>query len=353
MSDWAGLVWLVVLLAANAFFVGAEFAVISARRSQIEPLAERGSRAARTALYAMEHATLMLATSQLGITICSLLILNVSEPAIHHLLEVPMHALGWDPAVISVSGFVITLALVSFLHVVFGEMVPKNLAFSIPDRAVLVLAPPLVWVSRVFRHVIWALNGIANSVLRLFGVEPKNEAASTFTLEEVATIVDRSRREGVLTDSSGAVAAAVEFTDKKARDIAVPLADLITLPETATPDDVERAVARYGFSRYVIVDDEQSPIGYVHLKDVLRASEGPEPDGRISQPLPSKRIHHMLPVQEETDLEDALASMRRTGRHLAKVRDRSGETTAVLFLEDILEELVGEVQDATRRGHGR
>ncbi|MFJ4044870.1 hemolysin family protein [Microbacterium sp. NPDC089987] len=353
MSDWGGLVWLVVLLAANAFFVGGEFAVISARRSQIEPLAERGSRAAKTALYAMEHATLMLATSQLGITICSLLILNVSEPAIHHLLEVPMHALGWDPAVISVSAFVITLALVSFLHVVFGEMVPKNLAFSIPDRAVLMLAPPLVWVSRVFRHIIWALNGIANSTLRLFGVEPKNEAASTFTLEEVATIVDRSRREGVLTDSSGAVAAAVEFTDKKARDIAVPLADLITLPETATPDDVERAVARYGFSRYVIVDDEQSPVGYVHLKDVLRAAEGPEPDEKISQPLPSKRIHHMLPVQEETDLEDALASMRRAGRHLAKVRDRSGETTAVLFLEDILEELVGEVQDATRRGHGR
>ncbi|WP_336645171.1 hemolysin family protein [Microbacterium sp. USHLN186] len=353
MSDWAGLVWLVVLLVANAFFVGAEFAVISARRSQVEPLAERGSRAARTALYAMEHATLMLATSQLGITICSLLILNVSEPAIHHLLEVPMHALGWDPTVIGVSAFVITLALVSFLHVVFGEMVPKNLAFSVPDRAVLLLAPPLVWVSRVFRHVIWALNGIANAVLRLFRVEPKNEAASTFTLEEVATIVDRSRREGVLTDSSGAVAAAVEFTDKKARDIAVPLADLVTLPDTATPDDVEKAVARYGFSRYVIVDDEGAPIGYVHLKDVLRASEGPEPDEKVSLPLPAKRIHHMLPVQDVTDLEDALAAMRRAGRHLARVRDDTGRTTAVLFLEDILEELVGEVQDATRRGYGR
>ncbi|WP_193598542.1 hemolysin family protein [Microbacterium sp. YJN-G] len=353
MSDWMGIVWLVVLLLANAFFVGAEFAVISARRSQIEPLAERGSRAAKTALYAMEHATLMLATSQLGITICSLLILNVSEPAIHHLLEVPMHAVGWDPAVITVAAFVITLSLVSFLHVVFGEMVPKNLAFSIPDRAVLLLAPPLVWVSRVFRHVIWALNGSANAVLRLFRVEPKNEAASTFTLDEVATIVDRSRREGVLMDASGAVAAAVEFTDKKARDIAVPLAELITLPESATPGDVERAVARYGFSRYVIVDDEDAPIGYVHLKDVLRASEGPEDDEHVDEPLPSKRIHHMVPVQEDTDLEDALAVMRRAGRHLAKVRDAAGETTAVLFLEDILEELVGEVQDATRRGHGR
>ncbi|MGF2948436.1 hemolysin family protein [Microbacterium alcoholitolerans] len=351
MSDWMGLVWLVVLLAANAFFVGGEFAVISARRSQIEPLAERGSRAAKTALYAMEHATLMLATSQLGITICSLLILNVSEPAIHHLLEIPMHAMGWDESVVSVTSFIITLALVSFLHVVFGEMVPKNLAFSIPDRAVLVLAPPLVWVSRVFRHVIWALNGIANAVLRLFRVEPKNEAASTFTIEEVATIVDRSRREGVLADTSGAVAAAVEFTDKKARDVAVPFGELITLPETATPDDVEKAVARYGFSRYVIVDAEGAPVGYVHLKDILRASEGADSSGVVDQPLPSKRIHHMVPVHEDTDLEDALAAMRRAGRHLAKVRDSRGETTAVLFLEDILEELIGEVQDATRRGY--
>ncbi len=351
MNDWGGLVWLVVLLAANAFFVGAEFAVISARRSQIEPLADRGSRAAKTALYAMEHATLMLATSQLGITICSLLILNVSEPAIHHLLEIPMHAVGWDESFVSVLSFVITLALVSFLHVVFGEMVPKNLAFSVPDRAVLVLATPLVWVSRVFRHVIWVLNATANGVLRLFRVEPKDEAASTFTIDEVATIVDRSRREGVLMDAAGTVAAAVEFTDKKARDVAVPLAELVTLPQTTTPDQIERAVARYGFSRYVIVDDEQTPIGYVHLKDVLRAAEGPDAERRAVTPLPAKRIHHMVPVQEDTDLEDALAAMRQAGRHLAKVRDTHGETTAVLFLEDILEELIGEVQDATRRGH--
>ncbi|WP_314646627.1 hemolysin family protein [uncultured Microbacterium sp.] len=352
MNDWAGLAWLVVLLLGNAFFVGAEFAVISARRSQIEPRAEEGSRAAKTALYAMEHATLMLATSQLGITICSLLILNVSEPAIHHLLAVPLHALGWPDAAVDAVSFAIALIIVSFLHVVFGEMVPKNLAFSVPDRAVLLLAPPLVWVSKVFMPVIWVLNAAANAVLRLFRVEPKNEAASTFTLEEVATIVDQSRREGVLMDTAGAVAAAVEFTDKKARDVAVPLSDLVTLPESTTPDDIEKAVARYGFSRYVIVDDEHAPIGYVHLKDILRASDGPDADARMSEPLPAKRIHHMVPVQEDTDLEDALAVMRRAGRHLAKVRDAQGDTTAVLFLEDILEELVGEVQDATRRVRG-
>ncbi|MGO1769472.1 MAG: hemolysin family protein [Microbacterium sp.] len=353
MSDWAGIVWLFVLLIGNAFFVGAEFAVISARRSQIEPRAEKGHRAAKTALFAMEHATLMLATSQLGITICSLLILNVSEPSIHHLLEVPLGLTGIPEAAVGTVSFVITLIIVTYLHVVFGEMVAKNIAFSIPDRAVLVLAPPLVWVSKVFHPIIWALNGIANGALRLFGVEPKSEANSTFTLDEVATIVDESRREGVLQDTTGTVSAVVEFTDKDAGDIAVPLDRLVTLPETTTPAAIERAVAKHGYSRYVIVDDEGVPRGYVHLKDVLRAAEGPHSAERAEEPVPAKRIHHMVPVQESTDLEDALAVMRRAGRHLARVRDAEGRTTGVLFLEDIIEELVGEVHDATERARRR
>jgi len=349
MNDWAGIAWLFVLLVFNAFFVGAEFAVISARRSQIEPLAEKGSRSAKTALYAMEHATLMLATSQLGITICSLLILNVSEPAIHHLLEVPLGLTGWSEAVIGGVAFALALVLVSYLHVVFGEMVPKNLAFSLPDRAVLLLATPLVWVSKLFHPIIVALNWTANHIVRLFRVEPKDEAASTFTLDEVATIVNQSRIEGVLDDASGAVTAAVEFTEKKAKDVAVPLTDLVTLPETTTPDEIERAVAKHGFSRYVIVDAAGIPVGYVHLKDVLRAAEGPGADVTANVAIQPKRIHHMVPVAETTDLEDALALMRRSSRHLAQVRDARGETTAVLFLEDIIEELVGEVHDATRR----
>ncbi|MBA8816603.1 CBS domain containing-hemolysin-like protein [Microbacterium halimionae] len=349
MSDWAGLAWLVVLLAANAFFVGAEFAVISARRSQIEPRAEQGSRSAKTALWAMEHATLMLATCQLGITICSLLILNVSEPAIHHLLAGPLGLTGLSEGAVDTIAFIIALVIVSYLHVVFGEMVPKNLAFSLPDRAVLMLAPPLVWLSKVFHPIIVTLNWIANHIVRLFRVEPKDEAASTFTLEEVATIVNQSRIEGVLDDSAGTVAAVVEFTDKKAKDVAVPLADLVTLPASTTADEIERAVAQHGFSRYVIVDDDGVPTGYVHLKDVLRVTGGKDPDASVVKPIPPKRIHHMVPVLETTDLEDALALMRRAGRHLAQVRTRAGETTAVLFLEDVIEELIGEVQDATRR----
>jgi CBS domain containing-hemolysin-like protein len=356
MSDWAGIAWLFVLLAANAFFVAAEFAVISARRSQIEPLAAQGRVGARTALWAMEHATLMLATTQLGITVCSLLILNVSEPAIHHLLEVPLGLTGLSEAAISAIGFASALLIVSYLHVVFGEMVPKNLSFSIPDRAVLVLAPPLVFFGRLVKPLIVSLNATANGVLRLFGVQPKQEATSTYTLDEVATIVSQSTREGVLRDGTGALNATFEFTTRKVIDVAVPLAELVSLPEAASPADVEKAVTRHGFSRYVLVSAEGEPTGYVHLKDVIDLDDDAEAGtgssgfaGSYTEPIPAKRIRQLVSIYEGTDLEDALATMRRSGAHLARSFTAVGATTGVLFLEDIIEELVGEVQDATRR----
>jgi CBS domain containing-hemolysin-like protein len=344
MSDWVGIVWLVVLLGVNAFFVGAEFAIISARRSQIEPLAESGSRSAKTALWAMEHATLMLAASQLGITVCSLLILNVSEPAIHHLIEQPLHLLGLAEELVSVISFVIALLLVSFLHVIFGEMVPKNLSFSVPDRAVLLLAPPLVFIATIFRPIIVSLNATANGALRLFRIEPKSEANSIFTVDEVANIVAQSTREGVLQDSTGALSAAFEFTTKKAKDVAVGMAQLVSLPEDATPADVERAVAQHGFSRYILLNADDEPSGYVHLKDVIDVDED-----EFMEPVPPKRIRQLISIYLATDLEDALATMRRSGVHVARVFDETGATRGVLFLEDIIEELVGEVQDATRR----
>jgi CBS domain containing-hemolysin-like protein len=342
--DWMGIAWLGILLLVNAFFVGAEFAVISARRSQIEPRAEAGSRSAKTALWAMEHATLMLATSQLGITVCSLLILNVSEPAIHHLLEIPLVLTGWPEEVIGGIAFAIALVIVSFLHVVLGEMVPKNISFSVPDRSVLILATPLVAVATVLKPVIWALNATANGVLRLFRVEPKNEATSAFTADEVQTIIATSTREGVLTDTTGTLSNAFEFTEKRVRDVALGSEQLVTLPEDATPADVERAVAQHGFSRYILVNDAGEPSGYVHLKDVidLRADE-------FDDPVPPKRIRQLVSVFRDSELEDALAMMRRTGAHVARVFDEHGATRGVLFLEDIIETLVGEVQDATRR----
>jgi CBS domain containing-hemolysin-like protein len=343
-GDLAGILWLLVLLLVNAFFVAAEFAVISARRSQVEPLAEEGRRSAKTALGAMEHATLMLSTTQLGITVASLLILEVSEPAIHHLLAAPLGLTPLSEGATDVIAFVITLVIVSFLHVVLGELVPKNIAFSAPDRSVLILATPLVFFSRAFKPVIFALNAVTNGIVRLVGFEPKSEATSTFTLDEVATIVAASRREGTLEDTSGTLSAAFEFTEKRVQDIVIPMSKIVSLAADASPADLERAVAQSGFSRYVLVDGAGEPIGYLHLKDVLDLD-----DDEIARPVPEKFVRRLISLFAGTELEDALAVLRRSGNHLARVFDEQGATMGILFLEDVIEELVGEVQDATRR----
>lgn len=346
MSEYLpGIIWLVVLLVVNAFFVGAEFAVISARRSQIEPKAEAGSKAAKTTLWAMEHATLMLATSQLGITVCSLVILNVSEPAIHHLLEIPLGLTSLSAETIGIVAFITALLLVTFLHVVIGEMVPKNISFSVPTRAALILAPPLVLVAKVFKPVIWTLNGIANGILRLFGVEPKDEATSTYTLDEVAGIVEQSTRDGLLADTSGTLSKAFEFTTKKVSDVEVPMGEMVLLAQDSTPADIQEAVANHGYSRYILTNQDSEPTGYLHLKDVMDLTH----DDAFTMPVPPKRIRKLASTIGSSELEDALAAMRRTGAHVAQVFNEQGTATGVLFLEDIIEELVGEVQDSTTK----
>ena len=346
MDSWSGLLWLVLLLLINAFFVAAEFALVAARRSQIEPAAIAGKRSAKTALWAMEHAALMLATCQLGITVCSLLILNVAEPSIHDLVVGALGFTGLSHAVTSTIGFILALVIVTFLHVTFGEMIPKNASFSVPDRALLLLAVPLVFLGNILMPVILAFNAIANGVVRAFGMTPRSEAVSTFTLEQVARIVSHSTREGTIEDSSGTISAAFEFTAKKAKDSQVLLADLVSLPESVTAEDVEQAVTTHGFSRYVIVDGDGIPMGYLHLKDILDEASETGTDAGLVEP---KKIRKLETVSTETDLEDALALLQRAGSHLARVVDSGGFVTGVLFLEDIIEELVGEVNDATRR----
>ncbi|CAB4619149.1 MAG: DUF21 domain-containing protein [Actinobacteria bacterium] len=343
-SDLQGLVWLVVLLLANAFFVASEFAIISARRAQIEPRAEAGSRPAKITLRAMENVSLMLATAQLGITISSLLILLIAEPSIHHLLEVPLKALSLPEDAVSVVSFSLTLLLVTYLHVVIGEMVPKNLAIALPERSALILSPILFAISISVRPIVSALNSLSNVILKVFKFEPKDETTSSYTLDQVEDIVEHSTREGALSDLSGALSNTFEFTEKKVSDIAVPLEKLISFDETVTPREVEQAVAKYGFSRYPLTDESGELVGYLHLKDVIDLDLD-----EVDDPFPSKRIRTLISLPATMELEDALASMRRVHAHMAKAFDAAGNVKGVLFLEDILEELVGEVQDATRR----
>lgn len=338
-----------LLLAANAFFVGAEFAVVSARRSAIEPLAQAGSARARTVLWAMEHVSLMLACAQLGITVASVSLGVVAEPALAHALEGPLAAVGLPAGAVHAVAVAIALAVVVYLHVVLGEMVPKNLAVSGPDRAALWFAPPLVWVARAVRPVIVVLNWLANHVVRLTGVEPQDEVTSAFTAEQVQSIVARSQAEGLLRDEHGLLAGAIEFSDRTAGDVMVPTDRLVSVAQGCTVEEVERAVARTGFSRYPVTDAAGSPVGYLHLKDVLYAG----PADR-AQPVPGWRVRPLAEVRPGDEVEEALAAMQRSGAHLARVvAPDGGAALGVVFLEDILEELVGEVRDVMQRDVGQ
>jgi len=343
-SDVMGLVWLVVLLISNAFFVGSEFAVISARRAQIEPKAEAGSKPAKITLKAMENVSLMLATAQLGITVSSLLILVIAEPAIHHLLEAPLKAMGLEYGTASIVSFAIALILVTYLHVVLGEMLPKNIAISIPTNAALILAPMLYGVSQVVKPVVWLMNQISNMVLRIFGFRPKDEANTAFTLEQVEGIVEESQKHGMLADESKTITNAFEFTEKVVGDVIQPIDQLITMKADSTPAMLQEAVAEHGFSRYPVRNGYGDLIGYWHIKDAL--TDDPE---KFVAPIHTKRLRTMISIAESADLEDALAQMRRTGAHIARSFSPDGTVTGCIFLEDIIEVLVGEIEDATRR----
>ena len=352
MSTGTALLLGLLLLAGNAFFVGAEFAIMSARRSRIEPLVEAGSRPAKIVLGAMENVTLMLATAQLGVTLCSTSLGAVAEPAIARLVEAPLMSMGLPAQASHVVGFTLALALVVYLHVVVGEMVPKNLAVTSPERAALIFAPPLVWISKVFHPIIAGLNAIANLMLRLVGVEPKDEVASAFTAEEVAAIVERSQAEGVLQDDLGLLSGAIEFSERTAAEVMVPASGLVALPLGCTPAEVEKEVARTGYSRFPLVDDGDLA-GYLHVKDVLYA----EGEAR-HRPVPTWRVRALASVGPDDEVEDALAAMQRSGAHLARVVRPGAEPGAddvlgVVFLEDILEELVGEVRDSMQRAERR
>lgn len=342
MSDTAAIVLAVVLLGFNAFFVGAEFALISARRSQIEPRAQAGSRMARTTLRAMEHVSLMMAGAQLGITICSLGLGAVGEPAVAHLLEPGFESLGVPPGLVHPISFAIALCLVVFAHVVFGEMVPKNIAIAGPDRAALVLGPPMLAIVTLLRPLIVVLNASANAILRALRVEPKDEITSAFTREEVAALVEESRGEGLLeADEYDRLAGALGFTEKTVDAVLLPPASLATVRRGSTAADVEALCASTGYSRFPVCDDEGELVGYLHIKDVLETDEE-----RRARPIEDKWVRPFAPVRPQDLLHDVLEQLQRRGAHMARVVDGDGRTLGVATLEDVIEELIGIIRDA-------
>jgi len=330
------------LLLANAFFVGAEFAIMSARRSSIEPRAQAGSRPAQTVLWAMENVSLMLATAQLGVTVCSVSLGIVAEPAIAHSLEGALHG-AVSESVAHGIGVAVALFIIVGLHVIVGEMVPKNAAVSSPDKAALLFGPPLVWIARIAKPLIAVLNAAANGILRLMGIEPRDEVTSAFTAAEVQSIVERSSQEGTFTDAEGLLQGAIEFSDHTAADVMVPLDDVVCVQAGASAEDLEMLSVETGFSRFPVRDDTEVVIGYLHIKDALQVRQGER-----EEPLADWRTRDIAVVEAEDEVESVLARMRRSGAHVALVQGLDG-VEGVVFLEDIIEELVGEVRDMVAR----
>jgi CBS domain containing-hemolysin-like protein len=342
VSDYTALFVAIALLAFNAFFVGAEFALVSARRTQIEPKARAGSSMARTTLRAMENVSLVMAGAQLGITICSVGLGAVGEPAVAHLLEPLFEWAGVPHDLLHPVSFVIALAIVVYLHVVLGEMVPKNIALAGPDRAAIVLGPPMMAIVTMLRPVIVTLNAIANGTLRLMRIEPRDEVSSTFTREEVAALVEESRGEGLLEDDEYVrLAGALGFTERTVDDVLLPLDTLSTLTQGATAADVEDVCAATGYSRFPVVDEAGEPVGYLHIKDVIETD--PE---RRQRPIEDKWVHPFASVRAADALHEALETLQRKGAHMGRVVAEDGTTLGLVTLEDVLEELVGEIRDA-------
>ncbi|MEV0261314.1 hemolysin family protein [Streptomyces sp. NPDC050617] len=337
------LLFALLLVLANGFFVGAEFALVSVRRSQIEPRAAEGSARARTVLTGLENLPQMMAAAQFGITVCSLTLGAVAEPTVAHLLEPVFHAARLPEQLVHPFGYAIALALVVFLHLVIGEMVPKNLAMSAPDRAALWLGPGLVAFARLCRPVTALLGACARGVLRLFGVEPKDEVEAVFTSEQLTHLVDDSRQAGLLDpEAQERLEDALELGSRPVTDVLLDAATLVTIDPSATPRQIEELTVRTGYSRFPVRAPGGAFMGYLHVKDVLELEDR-------DRAVPQHVWRRIDTLRAELPLDDALTVLRRAAAHLAAVADSSGRVLGLVALEDVLEKLVGEVRDPAHR----
>lgn len=331
MGDVLALLVAVALLGANAFFVGAEFALISARRDRLEALAAHGNAAARTVLRAGADLSRMLAASQLGITICSLLLGRLGEPAVANLIEQPLRWAGLPAAVLHPLAFAVSLAIVVVAHILLGEMVPKNIAIAGPERAAIWLVPPFLVFTTAMRPLISLFNTLANGVLRLVRIEPRDELDAAFTSGELADIIAESGREGLLDDDeSRRLTRTLSSTEATVADVRVPPQRVVALRAAPTVDDVAGAVADTGYSRFPIVGADGRMTGYLHVKDILDLLDSP------AEIVPADRVRGLPEVPDSARLDAALAVLRRASSHMGRAVDRHGDTVGLVTMEDLV-----------------
>ncbi len=345
--NWPSLGLAVVLLALNGFFVAAEFALLASRRSRIEQLAAEGDKRAKHALAGLRELTLMLAGAQLGITMCSLGLGAVAEPAVASIIE---GALGefftLSDTARHLIAFTIALSIVVFLHMVVGEMAPKSWAIAHPERSSLLLARPFRLFARVFRPIIRLMNWLANVVVRLVGVEPQDERAMAHSPSDLLLLIEESAGQGgIAADEHELLARSLELSGLTAADAMTVRRDIVAVSADATAAVVAAEAHRTGRTRIVVHEGDLDHVrGFVHAKDVIRLEHGTwptTPAGSIARPIMVTPEHH--------GLEDLLLEMRTQRHHIALVVDEHGLVLGLVTLEDVIEELIGDFDDESDR----
>lgn len=348
--NWLSLGVAVTLLALNGFFVAAEFALLASRRSRIEQLAAEGDRRARHALSGLRELTLMLAGAQLGITMCSLGLGAVAEPAVANIIE---GALGeWftlTDTARHVIAFTIALSIVVFLHMVVGEMAPKSWAIAHPEQSSLRLARPFRFFVSVFRPIIRLMNWLANMVVRAVGVEPQDERAMAHSPSDLLLLIEESADHGdIAAQEHELLARTLVLSGLTAADAMTVRRDIVAVPAEATAAEAAAEAHRTGRTRVVVHEGDLDHIrGFVHAKDLLRLPHGTWPTtsaGSLCRPIMVTPEHH--------GLEDLLLEMRTDRHHIALVVDEHGTVVGLVTLEDVIEELIGDFDDESDRRLG-
>lgn len=333
-----------LLILANAFFVAVEFAMVSVRRSKIEVLAADGKRSAKALLRALDHLDEMISATQFGITIASLALGWIGEETIAHLAEPLLFKTlpeTWAAVAAHGAASFIALAVVTYLHLVIGEYVPKALAIEYSDRFGLLVAQPMEWFYRTFKVFIWVINQSGTLVLRLLGIKSQMGHQTAYTGEEIRHLVNVSHQSGnIEADERTLIHNVFNFADLAAREIIIPRTQVASIEENAPFEEVVRAFQSSGFSRLPVYRDNfDNIIGILHHKDVLQCFFTPE-----AFDLKDK-IHPPVFIHDSARLVDVLQKMQREHLHLAIVVDEHGGVEGILTLEDLLEEIVGEIED--------
>lgn len=348
MSIGAALLLSLLLLLLNAFFVAGEFAIVAAKRHRLEEHAAEGSRAARSAVAAHRELSLMLAGAQLGITVCTLGLGALAEPAVASLLTPAIELSGLSHHVSHVIAVVLAVALVVFLHMVVGEMAPKSWAISHPEPSALLLALPFRGFTWAVRPLLWLFNELANLLLRACGVDPVETVSSTRGPADLQLLVIQSREHGVLTESDHQMlTGALRLESETVASVTHPPQDAVTVPVTATVADVEERCRESGRSRLFVLDENGDTVGLVHVRDAVRAAASGRSHLRLQEA--PELLQEAVTIPAGLPLIDAVTFMRQQRAQLALVTGPRDETVGITSLEDILEQILGEFEDETDR----